>query len=177
MPDAYNPILRTFCQIRAVLLNDCGIARNEVRPESPLDAMLPLDDRRKAWGQLRARGFGLPGLVLTKQDHHRNLWAVLRTTVSFTLHLQRWYGLLIALPVTCVVYWVHRHRAVHFPLELKTVGELVIYATRFNEHKDSGYRWTKNEISMKVRMIIAESTGQPLEAVQPESKLLELCAD
>ena len=43
------------------------------------------------------------------------------------------------------------------------MGELVIYATRFSEHKDSGYQWTRNEIAMKVRMIVAESAGMPLD--------------
>jgi hypothetical protein len=73
-----------------------------------------------------------------------------------------------------VVYWAGRRRAVHFPLGLRTVGELVIYATPFGEHKDSGYRWTRNEIALKVRMTVAESVGLPLEAIQPETKLAEL---
>jgi hypothetical protein len=73
-----------------------------------------------------------------------------------------------------VVAWATRRRAVHFPLYLRTVGELVIYATQFGEHKDSGYRWTRNEIALKVRMTVAESVGLPLEEVQPETKLNEL---
>jgi hypothetical protein len=99
---------------------------------------------------------------------------IVGATVKFALALQRWYALLLALPVTMVVYWAGRRRAVHFPLGLRTVGELVIYATHFGEHKDSGYRWTRNEIALKVRMIVAESVGLPLEAIQPETKLAEL---
>ncbi len=51
---------------------------------------------------------------------------------------------------------------------------MVIYVTHFGEHRDSGYRWTRNEIALKVRMVVAQSVGLPLEAVQPETKLFEL---
>ena len=86
-----------------------------------------------------------------------------------------WYALFLVVPLMFIVSWARRHRAVHFPIGLSNVGELVIYTTRFGEHKDSGYRWTRNEISMKVRMIVAESVGKPLESIQPETKLLDLC--
>jgi hypothetical protein len=88
--------------------------------------------------------------------------------------LQRWYALLLAIPLVLVVHWASRRRAVQFPLGLRSVGEMVIYATCFAEHKGSGYRWTRNEIALKVRMIVAESAGLPLEAIQPETKLAEL---
>ena len=99
---------------------------------------------------------------------------MLKATASTALYFQRWYALLVAFPVALVVYSINRHRAVHIPLGLKTVGEMVIYATCFAEHKASGYRWTKNEIALKVRMTIAESTGRSLDAIQPETKLAEL---
>ena len=99
---------------------------------------------------------------------------MLTATLKSALYLQRWYALFVALPVTILVYWTSRRRAVHFPLGLRTVGEFVIYLTRFGDHKESGYRWTRNEITLKVRMIVAESVGLPLEAVQPETRLTEL---
>jgi hypothetical protein len=36
-----------------------------------------------------------------------------------------------------------------------------VLTNSLSEHKHSGYRWTRNEISMKVRMIVAESAGKP----------------
>ena len=174
MPEAYSPIVRTFGQLRSGLTSVLGLARHDVRPATTLDAILPIEARREAWEQLQRRGFVLPDLEFSEQDHWRNFWIVLKATGSSALHLQSWYALFFALPLIFIVSWARRHRAVQFPLGLSTVGELVIYATRFSEHKDSGYRWTRNEISMKVRMIVAESVGMPLEAIQPETKLLEL---
>jgi hypothetical protein len=56
------------------------------------------------------------------------------------------------------------------------VGELVIAMTCFREHKDSGYRWARNEIELKVRLILAESLGLDLDEVLPECTLRELGA-
>jgi hypothetical protein len=76
-----------------------------------------------------------------------------------------------------VVSWWSRRTAgppVQFPPCLRTVGELVLYSTCPAEHKESGYRWTRNEIALKVRLVIAESMGLPLEAVRPECTFAEL---
>jgi hypothetical protein len=65
---------------------------------------------------------------------------------------------------------------VQLPLGLTTVGELVLGMTCFAEHKASGYRWTRNEIELKVRLILADSLGLPLEDIRPECSLQELDA-
>jgi hypothetical protein len=141
---------------------------------TPLEEILPIETRREVWNDLRQQGLPLPALEFSGRDVRGNLWMVLAGTVSSALYLQRWSALILALPLMIVVYWINRGRAVHFPLGLTTVGEIVIYATDFREHKQSGYRWTHNEIALKVRMIVAESAGLPLEEVQPETRLLEL---
>jgi hypothetical protein len=174
MTQAYNPIVRTFCQFRAGVLESVDVDRHEIRPETPLEALLPITARSAIWRRLRGQGLRLPPLELSRRDRWWNFLRVLKATASFALYFQRWYALLVAFPVAIVVHWLNRHRAVHIPLGLKTVGEMVIYATCFADHKASGYRWTKNEIALKVRMIIAESTGHTLDAVQSETKLDEL---
>jgi hypothetical protein len=175
MCEAYSPIVRTFCQFRAGLANTLGVPRHDVHPATSLDAILPIETRREAWEQLQRQGMLIPDLEFSERDRRRSLWIVLKAAGSSALHLQSWYALLLAVPLMFIVSRARRHRAVHFPIGLSTVGELVIYATRFSEHKHSGYRWTRNEISMKVRMIVAESTGKPLETIQSETQLLDLC--
>jgi hypothetical protein len=58
MPEAYNPIVRTFGQFRAGLLNRLDIARHEVRPETPLETLLPVGGWREVWNQLRRQDYG-----------------------------------------------------------------------------------------------------------------------
>lgn len=52
-----------------------------------------------------------------------------------------------------------------------TVGEAVLYLTRFQEYPS--HRWSRTEIATKVRLIISESLGVHLEEVKPESRLVE----
>jgi hypothetical protein len=53
----------------------------------------------------------------------------------------------------------------------------VLCAVDFSRHKASGYRWTRNEIALKVRLVIAESLDLSLDDVQPEKSLVELGAE
>ena len=175
MPEAYSPIVRTFCQFRSSLTNILGVARHDVRPATPLDELLPIEKRREAWMQLQRQGLRLPDLEFLRAGtpaQFLDRFEAGRVVCSPLTELVR--------PALCPSAHVHRvlgasQSGGELPIGLSTVGELVIYATRFREHKNSGYRWTRNEISMKVRMIVAESVGMPLEAIQPETKLLELC--
>jgi hypothetical protein len=48
--------------------------------------------------------------------------------------------------------------------------------TDFAAHKSSGYRWTGNEITFKVRLTLVEALNLPLDSVRPESTLAELGA-
>jgi hypothetical protein len=174
MSAAYNPIVRTFCQFRAEVLENTDVARHEVRPGVSLEALLPVAQRRHLWQRLRERGLKVHALQLSDRDHRRYALAVLMRTASLAFCVRSWFALLVAVPLGLFAFWVSRRRAVHFPLGLKTVGELVIYMTRFPDHKGSGYRWTRNEIALKVRLIIAESSGVPLEKIQPETTWAEL---
>jgi hypothetical protein len=174
MPEAYNPFVRTFCRFRAVLLERLDLDRRAVRPGTPLEAIIPVWARRDVWDHLRRRGLDLPALHLSERDCRRNVLSVSMVTLSLAILLQSWWALLLVLPLSVAVYRASRRRAVHFPHPLTTVGELVFYATRFGDHKDSGYRWTRDEIALKVRMIVADSTGYSLEEIRPETRLKDL---
>jgi hypothetical protein len=87
------------------------------------------------------------------------------------LALQSWLVCLVALPLqmalVALAFRVTRTRVIHIPLGPRTVGDLVIYITRFGDHR--GYRFTRNEISLKVRFVIAEWLGVPVEQVGEDS--------
>jgi hypothetical protein len=177
MAEAYNPIMRTFCEFRAGVLSYIDIDRHDIRPETPLESLLPAPSRRAVWEHLRRQGLRVPSLEFSERDMRRMAWTVLRGTVSAAISLRSWSGLLVAVPLAIAVYRGNRRRAVELPRGVKNVGELVIYMTRFADHKDSGYRWTRNEIELKVRLIIAETLGLDIDSVRPECTLRELGAD
>jgi hypothetical protein len=97
------------------------------------------------------------------------------TAFSF-LASQKWLGVLLGLLLGGSMHWLRRPFAVLFPVSFtaNTVGEMVLHLTSVREHQDSGYRWTRNEITLKVRLIIAENLGVPLDDVRPETTFREL---
>jgi hypothetical protein len=174
MAEAYNPIVRTFCQFRASVLNYIEIDRHAIRPGTPLEAVLPVPIRRAVWEDLRRQGLEPPRLEFSKRDLRGMAWTILRGALSAGFSLRRWSALFAAIPLIVLIYGGYRRRAVELPLGVKNVGELVIAMTHFAAHKDSGHRWTRNEIELKVRLIIAYSLGVDVDAVQPECTFAEL---
>ena len=173
MPFIYNPIVRTFCRFRGALLRSADVPRRDVRPRTPLSALLPSATRREVWHRLQRHGLPLPDLQLSARDARRMVVGVLVATLVLTFALRSSAALLLALPLGCVGYRLSRPRAVEFPLGLGSVGELVIYLTRFRDHSQSRYRWTRSEIALKVRLIVAEQMGLPLDAVQPDHAFVD----
>ena len=58
MPAGYSPIIRTFCQLRAGLVNSLGVARHEVHPGTPLDGSFLSVCGGKSGRSSDAKGFG-----------------------------------------------------------------------------------------------------------------------
>lgn len=174
MADSYNPIIRNFCRVRSVLTSRLSIERDAVRPRTSLSALLPVNERKHVWRALQEQLPRLPALELSGRDRDRNAWTVLMATLSFTLCARNAYALLSVIPLAVFVHRASLRRAVHFPYDVRTVGELVICGTHFGDHEDSGYHWTRNEIRLKVRMTIAESVGLPLQSVQSDTKFLRV---
>jgi hypothetical protein len=169
MAQTYNPIVRRFNQFRAELLSSMDIARHEVRPGTPLASLIPLARRRDVWLRLQLQGFRLPPLCPPAAERTGLIQGLIRSAAGLVLGFEHCYGLLAGRPLG--MSWP---QGVEFPACLTTVGEAILYATSVHEHKGSGYRWTRNEIATKVRLIIAESCGLPLTRVQRSTTFMEL---
>jgi len=174
MTEPYSPIVRTFGQLRQAVLKTGIVDRNEIRPDCLLDDVIPPCIRRVVWKDLKAHGLRPPALELEPQDQAMLLVVLIPTTLTAALLLQSWMALFLVLPFACVLSFLMRNRAKSVSLGIQTVRELVIYLTRFRDHRKSGYRWTTSEIEMKVRLITAEALGVDLDEVQPDTTWLEL---
>ena len=122
MASDYNPIVRTFCRLRADLVNDFGVPRECVRPTTRIDDLLPDARQRGLWFRFR--------------------------------------------------WWLRRAGMTYLNPPNTTVGDVVIYLTRFGDHK--GYRFSRNEIALKVRFIVAERFGLPASRIREENSFLDL---
>ncbi len=171
----YNPIVRSFNRLRVELMR-IGVPRHHVCPEMPLDLLIPGEQRRQVWRRLRQAGLEVPSLEFSTRDITLNALMALKTALSLALASKAWLALLSFAPLGLLAGFARRSRAICYPLGITTVGELVLYLTRFADHAHSGYHWTANEISTKVRLVLAESLNLTLEKVQPESKLYDFAS-
>jgi hypothetical protein len=177
MEQKYNPIVRTFNGIRAVLMDALDLPRHAICPEAPLEHLIPVRRRREVWRLLQEQGFLVPELGLTPPALRLGILGVVGGTVAGILFFQSWLGLFLAYPLFWVAHGLSLPFAVHFPTSMRTVGDLVLHLISFKKHKGSGYRWTRNEISFKVRLIIARDLGVEFDKIRPETTWQEMGVD
>jgi hypothetical protein len=175
MAPAYNPIVRTFCRFRAALVGTLGIDRRLVHPRTPLDVLIPVARRGEVLERLREAEFRDPTLERRIREYPLcGVVAVKVAVVIVTLALQPWLAFLLALPLLCglvvLAVRVRRTRVIPVPLGPRTVGEMVIFLTRFGDHP--GYRFSRNEIALKVRLVVAGSVGVPVDQVREETSFV-----
>ena len=176
MTTAYNPIVRVFGQLRAAIAGAAGVPSRAIRPWTHLEWVLPVDRRRELWRAMRQSGLRLPPLELPP----RAGWLgclVLTVPKVVSVFVLGWCLGTLAAAAAVLLYWLlSRPWATEFPAGLRTVGELTLYLTDYAEHRDSGYRWTHDEIAFKVRVVVAEAMNLPLDQVRTESTFRELGA-
>jgi hypothetical protein len=172
---AYNPIVRNFCRLRAELVSALGVDRRRVRPATPLGDLIPPDRLREVLGRLRATGLPAPQLEHSITEYPLCVLAVAGAVLLVAALLFRPLLAVFAAPLAVglvlLALRVTRRRVVVVPLGPRTVGELVVYLTHFGDHP--GYRFTRAEVSLKVRLIVAESLGLPLEQVREDTTFTE----
>jgi hypothetical protein len=177
MVSHYNPIVRTFDQLKDVLSRMTDTPAEQIVPGESLEKLLPLEVRRALWRELRREGLDVPGLQLPSAFGLTAAGSVLLRTLTLTVLLRNLWALLTGLPLGVVTFLLTRPWAVRFPLGLRTAGELALWATRYSDHTDSGYNWTEEEIATKVRMVLAVSLNRQLDEIHMESTLDELGAE
>lgn len=186
----YNPIVRTFCQIRSVLVDHFGIERCRIQTATPLIDLVPETNHRELVELVRGKN-GIPNdVVAAPAPPSRNVSPLIGAAILMLIGLAFYVAwqeavvlcifggiaavfVLLALLEWCdPTTWVKEVPGLH--LGEVTVGHLAIWLTHFGGHKESGYQWTRNEIALKVRLIIANQLWLPLDAIQEETKFVDI---
>lgn len=173
MTATYNPIVREFGRLRAGIIHAAGVSRRAVRPDSLLADLVPIRSRREVWRGLQAEGIDVPDLRLPRRAASLVMGAVVVATLATALGTWSWWGLLAVFPLGWLMALVSRPWATEFSLGLRTVGELTLFVTRFADHRASGYRWTPNEIRLKVRMVVSKHLAVDFDRVRLDSSFIE----
>jgi hypothetical protein len=171
----YNPIIRNFNRIRRILLEEVPLQRRAVRPAATFDELIPREHRRRVWGRLRQEGLTVgppdislvPGAIfMASVIVGLTLWFAIDPGVCVAI------GLLLAVAMGGLVVWgmvdVRAQRC-----EI-TLGDAALAMTTGDECRAAGYQFTRNEIFLKVRRIIAEVGGLDPAKITPEKTLQDL---
>jgi hypothetical protein len=182
MDAPYCPTSRTFYWLRSVLMRELGLDRHAIRPSQALADLIPEDSRRKVWRQLRRDGLALPPLRVSWRLRWLSVAHVLHAAFEFAAWCNHVLGLVVAFPLGLLAYATTRQQAVHVDRRAPvTVRDAVLYLTNFREHYRAryrssslheaiaaGYRPSRKEIELQVRLIVAANLGIPLERVTLE---------
>jgi len=131
------------------------------------------------WKQLRKEGFRLAPLSLSPKMHRIALamhGTKLIATAAWGFNV---LNLVLLVPLSILTWLATRPWAIHVRYGPITVRDAVIVSTPTKAilahlRSNRSERLHHQFVSTRVRLIIAESVGVPLEAVQPESKLVDL---
>lgn len=159
-----------FYRLRAQLQQSLGHHRNAITPASPLEALLPKEDRHPFWHQCKQTlGWTLPELersswvtsVLTATFFVPLGGAFLLTVLSVLSSPQGW-GLAASGIALCIVLSsATRPLAVHLPKKIQTFGAMceVVVSLNFDAITAARNMWTESEAISTLRHIISEQIG------------------
>jgi acyl carrier protein len=188
VPFESYPALPAFCEVRRILQNVLDVPRSSVRPSTPLDAVLPRVGRGRAWRRLaEALGQRLPevkpprwaapayfsvmmlfngaGIVWMVNNEVDPAYICKLVLFSAWLTLLAWLLSAAFLPAFAAV----------IPDEM-TVRSLVqarVEQENRRREKAASPTATSDEIFRRLKRIVSEVLGIPLDEVTPNSRLIE----
>lgn len=151
------PTRDIFVRLRQDLVQFLGVDRRAVRPGTRLVNLVEPHKRYVYWKYID-RGGPLTdaGCALATQRFEKPPGP--RTSSGLLGGLKSWLQ-------------ARRERPrFAFAFHAFTIRDTVIYLS-CRLRRDSAQRWTREQISLKVRLLMAEAAGVPFEMVQPETPL------
>src|SRR4051812_37949025 len=140
----YNPIVRTFNQVRAAILAVTDTPRCRIRPDASLAFVIPPERRQAVWNELRRRGLPGPGMdQMIARGCTLGITALACVALLVGCDWPRALFLMPLLLLIALYVLMAPDRTV--PRYAPTVGDLAVFCTRFPEHRASGYRWTRGD--------------------------------
>ena len=169
-----NLSLPTRRQIALRRLHEIAAPAKDLSGSEELETILPVGDRQAIWRDLQAAGFELPELEISTEVFWIAAAMVLTPLGLLVLALQTWFAILAIVELTFLAYKLTRPLATHPPPWCKTVGQAALCLRNIRTPDGRIVGWTQEEVSEKVRMIIAESACLPIEKVTESARLTDL---
>jgi len=164
---------QTYDQLRQRLSELLPIVQEAIRRTERFEALIPAEDRRRIWKNLREAGFALPELTLSS----RFFLAVAVIVVAPLALLGYFFGwsYLISLPeLGLLARKITRPMAICPPIGCQTLQEAALQLTPFRKQDYHAGLWPREDIAGKIRLVISEATNLPFETIKEERRLSEL---
>ena len=164
---------RTFYRLRREILQLLPLARDQIRPGSRVDEIIPKSKRRLVWRRLRASGLRLPELTLPPALFRGASLQVLESAASLALLTREWLVLGVAVPLGLLAGWATRPFAVEVEYGCLTIRDLILHAVPRDRAERVAGSWTHGEVAEKVRLLVSLHSGVPLEKIQDDTRFIE----
>ena len=136
---------------------------------------------------MRREGLGLPALTVSRRLWWTSVAHVFHVALEIAAWCQNVLGFLVMVPLGLIVFLATRRRAVYVNRRgPRTVREAVYYLTSFRgdfreryesirlqREANAEHLPSRKEIEIRVRLIIAEHLGVPLERITPETRFID----
>jgi acyl carrier protein len=150
---------RAFYRLRRAARASFGVERSEVRPPTPLEAIVPLDDRRNAWTRLKEAvgATDWPELHRSKETDSTITAASAAVAIAAAIMAPSYKVLACAVAAAMSYFLLLRatqHLRLHFA-GAATMGDLAAYmATRSAAALKGNEGWTRDQVRALVRDIV-----------------------
>jgi acyl carrier protein len=166
---------RGFYQLRRALMNVLGVPRYAVRLDMPLNALLPIQNRRrKVWRNLRNAAVGLPPLecsgVVDVGSFALCLLAFVATAGSLAMTAKVMavpIGMLASILVAALLFVVTSPLAVELPSHCRGVRSAALHVA--SKLPLAGERIAPCEVELRIRTMVAKCADVPLDRVTRDS--------
>lgn len=163
---------RAFYTLRKTLLEILPVDRKDIHPSTQWEALIPRNQRKAVWKQLKDRGINLPRLEPSSIIY----WSIaVILFVPFALLAHRfgswwpvWLGIL---PPVISAEYLTRPIAVRAPSTFKTVGGAALFMADSLSESTS---LNRIEVREGIRRIISEQCDIPIEELTDDTKCSEL---
>lgn len=163
-----------FLEVRQTLVGMLPSSHVRIRPDSQLDEIVPREARKQVWHAMRARWPELPRLVVPDRVARSSVYQLYAKAVLTIVMTHNILMLWTLIPFAWLIWLMTRPFAIEFPASCETMREAVLRVTHFTQTDFEAGLWPEEELSAKVRMIVADAVGRPFREVTEDSRLIDL---
>jgi len=173
-----------FYRLRRALVDVVNVQRRQIRPDTPLELLLPIERRRALWTAIEHQmALKTPNLLYPRRlDWGLTALCVLAALTPVPFLPAGWYTVPMLLVLPMLGYALSHgllrlmpRLAVEFPSGIGTVGDLArdVLARNRSALVESTGGWTSQAVYDVLVDVIARQTGVDRAQITPEARLLD----